>query len=84
MHSRHDRMAQGNKSMSNILELEIAKTDIRLPYPQWSKQVEETSSNFSLYITRNNVTYEAFNSKIRRDGFDVVSVILYKEKTQHE
>ncbi len=70
--------------MSNILELEIAKVDIRLPYAQWSKEVQETSSNFSLHITRNNVIYEASSSKIRRDGFDVVSIILYKEKTQHE
>lgn len=66
--------------MSNILELEIAKTDIRLPYPQWSREVEETSSNFPLYITRNNVTFEAFNSKVIREGFNVVSIILYKEQ----
>jgi hypothetical protein len=67
--------------VSNILELEIAKTDIRLPYPQWSKEVEKTSSSFPLYIIQNNVTFEAFNSKIRRESFDVVSIILYKEKT---
>lgn len=70
--------------MNNILELEIAKIDSRLPYAQWSKEVDETSSKFSLYIKRGNTTYEAFDSKIRHEGFDVVSIVLYKEKVKHE
>lgn len=65
--------------MSNIIELEIARIDTRLPYDQWDKEVQETSSNFPLRVIKGNTSYEAFDSKIRRDGFDVVSIVLYKE-----